>query len=292
MGARFVIEPLPALPPEVGLIPTVRTLGSPFFTEDTSGSDEHWLNGFAWEPESCGDSGTVPICESSYNKTISDARGSLEYIPFAVWAGDKCSAFDYLTRDYPGRAMRQLRACESSQVADELWTGSLSTAEGHDNNYFAKPGVATVLSSSTGFVPTDALACLEQYLQDCSCGTTGMIHTTADVVTAWRAEHLIEKEGKLLRTILGTYVIPDAGYPGTAPENVDDQSGVRWAYASSYVQVHLGSIDVIPGDVSEALQRGHNTIEYRAERPAAAWWDDCCLGAVGVQIDSCLTLGS
>lgn len=293
-GRGVVIPARPATPPSVGLIPTLQALGGGYFTEDDRGADTHWIGGFTWGPEACGDSGTFSICADNTNLVTPNRPSVLSYDPYGVWAGDTCSAMDYrsdMEDEYAARATRQLLACQSKQVAEELWLGTIARRDNNTNLYLRKSG-ATLLSTSAGTGPADALACLEQYLADCGCGGTGMIHATRDVFTQWVEEGLIVVDGKIRRTYLDTIVIPDAGYTGSSPLGTTDSPGVSWAYATDPVMVHLGAIEPLQTKLADAMTRNVNDIEYTVSRAAAAWFDGCCRGAIGVQVPACLTVTS
>lgn len=294
-GRGVPIQARPATPPTVGLLSTLQALGADFYTEDDRGADTHWMGGFTWTPEACGESGTFSICADDTDLVTPSRPADRSFDPFGIWAGDTCSAMSFrndLAGEYESRATRQLIACQSKQVAAEFWLGVIAQRDGNSNAYLRKAGAATVLGATSGVSPADGLACLEIYLADCSCGAEGMIHATRDVVSQWVEEGLIIRDGRLLRTYLNTIVIPDAGYTGSAPIGVQDNPGVSWAYATDPVMVRLGAIEPLQTSLADAMTRDVNDIEYRVSRAAAAWFDGCCLGTIGIQVPACLTVTS
>src|SRR5436309_1402118 len=110
-GPRDVLPAIPAAPPRISLLSAA--------LPDTPASDR-WISGFAWLPENCSGSGILDVCAVT-PKTIPAQQGSLQFDPYTIWAGDKCSPFQFLTRDWKGRALRLLAACEAYQIEHELW---------------------------------------------------------------------------------------------------------------------------------------------------------------------------
>lgn len=233
--------------------------------------------GFAFDPESCGVSGTLDgdSCGSGATKSIPDGRDNVEAWPFGVWSGDKCAPFQ-LTRDWRDRAIRQLDASISYQVARELWTGDEAQAMGAPNRYLASIDGDVLTERPTS--PTDALAVLEQGLGDCAHGARGVIHATRHTATYWEALNLLRREGNMLLTALDTIVIADAGYDGSGQYGEDATDGSQWAYATGMPIVRVGPVFTIPdeGDMAAATNRATNLVEWRAERKAAVSWDGCC----------------
>lgn len=279
-GPRSAVVAPPALPPRVGLYAS-----APVSNE----TGDRWELGFTYLPESCGTGGVADPCDNA-TKTIDANPTTVEFDPFVVWAGDKCSSFGFDAHDFPGRARRLLEACESFQVAHELWTGDLAQAQGFPNAFLASTASDEV--SSSAVTPIIALSCLEQGLAECACGERGMIHATRQIVSIWSQNQMLRREGGLTLTINDTIVVADAGYDGSAPDGSPAADGSIWAYATGMVTVRHGPVDVVPGSFAEALDRSVNTIEFRAERLAAATFDPCCHLAVEIDADLCTIGGS
>lgn len=281
-----VIPSPPMNPPKVGLLASVTPV---------TPADEHWANGISWEPDgSCLGAGTAEVCsDEPSDKIIATSDGSYTYDPFVIWGGDKCSSFGFNARDYQGRARRQLARLESTVLEAELWDGTEARVAGLGNNKWLAHPDSDVLTAGVGVTPIDALACLEQGLAVCGGGSRGMIHATRQVVTHWNNLGMLRREGTLLLTVNDTIVVPGAGYTGSGPSpSVDDDpvaaaDGAIWAYATDVVQVYLGNSTVVPPTVAEAIDRVNNLIEYRAERPAAVFWNYCCHFAVQIDLDVC-----
>jgi hypothetical protein len=108
--------------------------------------------------------------------------------------------------------------------------------------------------------------------------------------------HTVRRHRVLSTLTRGTLIIAGAGYPGTGPAtagHMTPETNHVWAFGTSVVNYRLGKIRTYPDsetmgrDLSEGTNRQSNTVEYRAERKAAAVFDPCCV--VAVYID--LTLG-
>lgn len=284
---RATIPTPPASPPRVGLLPSLRA-------DQVTETGPMRAVGVAYVPEGCGTGGRTDPCDPGTLGAV-DNPTMVEAEPFTVWAASKCSPQprDF---DYQGRARRQLAAIESYEIANELWTGSLTqasaTSDGDPwpNPYFAQPA-ADVLTASGGEVtPMGAiqgLACLEQALGDYLHGQRGMIHCTRQTAIHWDQLGMLRREGPVVLTLLDTIVVPDAGYDGSGPDGSAAADEQIWAYGTGMVGVRLGPVVTVPGNDAEATNRSTNTITYRAERDAAAWFDECALVAAAVAIPLC-----
>lgn len=246
--------------------------------------------GFTFAPESCGDGvGRYDPCDPTEAELPDVSNPAVvSATSFTVKAFDRCSIFDS-DRDR-AKARRLLLACESKQIAEELWTGSLSTAAGWDNRYFASPDADEVTSGAAD--PFTALACLERGLQLCSCGGRGMIHASAELVSLWSERGVLRREGNVILTIHDTIVVTDAGYDGSGPDGSPAADGSVWAYATGLVYTHRGPIQIV-SDPMETVDRATNTQVVWAQRQAAATWGDgCCHLAAQIDIDICTIGGS
>lgn len=296
IGPPEAVQPVPAAPPRVGLIASARK-------GDALRLPDRWNAGFSYEPEAyCGGNGVVDPCNGV--KTFEpDNRDTVTVDPVVLWAGDACNT--YGARDRAGRARRRLEACQSKLLAGELWEGTLAQASANINNkYLASPDANTI--SLTSLSPSDGLACLEQALADCSCSRS-MIHVTNGLMVYLDRDNLITRVGDVFVTANDTLVVADAGYTGTGPEGQAAVTGAVWAYGTDMVNVALDGVVISPktptletegatgrgGDI-EAMGQVEglydNTLTYRAERLAAAWWDGCCHLAIAFDIDVCSDL--
>lgn len=283
LGPSEAVDPVPAAPPRVGLIASARK-------GDALRLPARWNNGFGYEPENyCGANGVVDPCSST--KTFEpDNRDIVTVDPVVLWAGDACNTYAS-ARDRAARARRRLEACQSKLLAGELWEGTQATASSFDNKFLASPDANTV--SDTSLSPSDGLACLEQALAACSCSRS-MIHVTNGLMVYLARDNLVTRVGDVFVTANDTLVVADAGYTGTGPEGQPSVTGAVWAYGTDIVNVALDEVQVFPKTDIEAMGQTDgaydNTLTYRAERLAAAWWDGCCHLAIAFDIDVCSDL--
>lgn len=253
--------------------------------------DGRWVNGFAFDPETCDQATGIPIfCDPpGAEKVAGDNEAIVEYDPWAVLGWDSCSTMQR-GRDREGRARRHLLATEGDQIEAELWDGAVALSEGLPNAYLASPA-ATDLGTAGAVA---ALAELEQALGDCLHGRRGMIHATLTTATIWQSLGLLRTESGLLLTALDTIVVAGSGYSGSAPGPggtgpdpddpipPDDLTAAAFAYATSMIHVRRGEIAVV-GDQTSQINRATNDQTVFVERPVAAYWDGCC--HFGIEVD-------
>lgn len=277
-----------ATPPRTSLVNSA--LDAAAFAAWNPEDEAKRTNGFTFAPESCGRNvRIVDRCEITTLDTPDDNPDVVEVVAYEVRAYDKCSTLTG-ERDREGRVRRLLAACESKQIASELWTGTLAQASSWPNRYLASPEADEVTSGATD--PFTALACLERGLQLCSCGGRGMIHASAEVVTLWSERGVLRREGNTILTIHDTIVVTDAGYDGSSPDGDAATSGSVWAYATGLVYVYRGPVTVY-ADEGSTIDRATNDQVVWAQRPAAATWgDQCCHKAAQLDIDLCTIGGS
>ena len=166
------------------------------------------------------------------------------------------------------------------------------------NNYLTKAHASTVVSVATGGdTPRLALARLEGALAQCPSGLKGAIHMSrkmasvmydylerVDFTAKLDRDDVIEQgygSGQILVTKLGTPVIVGTGYTGTGPDdnaNAATTATTEWMYATGYVDVHLGHIDVVNEDLARSFTVEPNTNDARikALRTAAVHFEPCC----------------
>lgn len=227
---RAAIAPPMAMPPRVGLLPTIAAIQPDTGAGSAESGADRWGAGFAYNPENCGLVGTADPCNPGAWE-VPDNLDEVQGDPFEVWAGDKCSPFQ--PREYQARARRQLRAAASYQIARELWRGDLGATAGWANRPLADPASDVLTDGPTSIV--DALACLEQAMGNCLHGGRGMIHVTRQQAIFMVSHQLVRREGQLLLTPLDTFVVADAGYDGTGPNGEAPAEGSVWCYGTSIV---------------------------------------------------------
>jgi hypothetical protein len=293
MVRAAIPQPQPR-PPALSLLGAALT---PDQLTEVGAVGQRWQNGWAFQPEACTGGWVEDPCDPEPRIT-DDRPGFIEGEPFAVVVPDRCSTKGFLAADYEARARRLLLRKQSKLIAAELWDGDLAAAAGWPNQTLIGaaevPGGAAeppdVLTNGAASA-LGSLACLEQYLAECS-GDRGMIHCTPQLATTWAAlGHVLRREGALLLTALDTIVVPDAGYPGSGPGGTPASTS-QWAYATGMVTVELSPVEITPPTMAEAVDRATNTVEFYAQRLAAVMWDGCCHGAAEVDLPVCLVGGA
>lgn len=309
---RTIAEPFPATPSMHGLIASAYEVsnalvrGDGMFLEaedlglldrlkrsDPDAYDQimrRWeIGGYSITPENCVESSVWdPDCASWVEgKPVlqptdpNDRPGTYNVRPFAIDSVFECNASGFQVVDFRGRVERQLNAGTSKAVEYEFATGTLVP-----ENPNLVTG-ATVLGGGVAFPATQAFALLGQYLSNTSHGGIGMLHAPTIVVDEWLQEFggaAIKEQGDRLRSSnRGDIIVSGAGYPGQGPGGIVPDVGQAWVYATSPVQYRLGEIFVFPEQLSQALDRAKNNIEYRAIRQAAVGFDPCRHAAVLVQ---------
>lgn len=249
--------------------------------------------GFSWRPDSCGDGDVVKATNlcltpfAGFGDPV-DRPDLQSYIPPIVAAGQECSAISGETelRDTVDRARALLERCQTVGVARELWRGDIAKSATPDapNNYLSNATSYDDLTDGTPASVLDAMAMLEEGLAGCSCGGVGMIHATSRLVTYWQHLNLLERspDGRL-STALGTLVVADPGYDGSAADgSVDADGSSSWAYATSMVDVRLGTVATTRNAADIGIVEA-NDFDVFAYRPFAATFDPCC--HLAAQID-------
>ena len=217
----------------------------------------------------------VPISNTTGGASSYGNPTIVQNIPFLVVTEDSCSAFGWSERDFKGRALRWLENATPQALEREFWRGDLAQLKGYPNNWLTN--VNSVVDLTPGTVPsvTRGTQILQDALQQAGFGGQGMIHTQAQT-----APNLLgaRRVGKLLLDVFDNIVVPGVGYDGSAPGGAQPAAGTAWMYATDLVAVRTQKEGtVFPDTFAEAFDWGQNgypnTITFRAERFAAAYWD-------------------
>ena len=266
-------------------------------------------------------SGAIPGANTTGGPGSYGNLPQVGFIPYLIQVEDECSAFDFQVRDYVGRALRLLDNATPAAVETEFWsgiysqntlTGPMYDSAGPSLNAFltqsgtpANGGSTLAAQDLTGSVAnrstsaanlpsvTRGIQILEDYLANTGLGGQGMLHvapeTSPNLLGARRV-------GPLLLSVMDNIIVPGAGYPtsgATGPIGntyATPIAGSAWIYATDLVSVRLDKPVVYPTTAAEAIDRGSmgdpNTIRVRAQRFAAATWDNARLAAVQVQLSS------
>lgn len=273
-----VVEPaVPAAPPRFGLEASARLVNTA----------DRWEDGVKWQPEACGAGGAILLdgaCVTLDEVAGDDVPGEETSSPFLVYAGEVCSTFGWRSRDWLGRARRQLVATRSYRIAAELWAGALGTTGLH----LTDP-TSDALTTSP-LEPLEALAVIEAGLAYYLKGRQGMVHVTPQVLTHLVGANVARLEGITFMSPSGHLIVGDAGYPGTGPTNRNANFATQWAYGTAVVALRLGTIVTNPGDpttdpgIALALTRATNDVEVVAEQTVLYQVDACAHVAAEIAV--------
>lgn len=289
MAHRDTVESIKARPPVYGLLQAVPGL--------VDGGETRWAWGFNFEPETCAAGGAVNLdCHGDTEQLTATARPPVvDGDPFVVWSADRCSALGNLgtrSAEFAARALRSLQASQSFVVAHELWTGTIAKANALANEWLTSPASDVLSPTGVAMTPVGALACLEQGLGNCGMGRRGLIHVSPQLLTHLVADFAVRLQGDLWLTPTGNIVVADAGYDGSAPDNLEPTAtgASQWAYATSMMRIRLSPPLTIPDGTAisaESLNKLNNTVVVYAERLAGIEWDACCHLAAEVNLPRC-----
>ncbi len=202
------------------------------------------------------------------------------FAAFSLYLPISCSSITAASAGFADRARLAFQAKESYGVAHEFARGTAEPLNPHltDLN-------ATLLNSGTIVTPDVGLSFLEDAIG--ATGTQGLIHLTPATAASMNGSGgygLDLTAGQLLTTANGTPVAIDGGYIGAKPEAVGGgavAAGTAWAFATGPVQIYRNpNADLIPDDISEAMDREDNFVTYRAERDYLVTWDTTLQAAV------------
>jgi hypothetical protein len=287
VGPEFAIDgPLPVKPRYTLVDATLITDPSPAVAEDVR--SERWANGIAVHgyPQERGTGWGVCSDASPNEKDTQEFPIPLpEFGPLTVYLTETCSSpYIRTPEDFKARALAAFAAVESGAVAREFELGEFVPGNPHlgDANL-------DVLNGGAATSVADGIAYLESAIAETHRqGTIHMPSSVASALSSRDGGNALHAEGGKLYTINGTLVIPDFGYTGAAPEGQTAVSGSEtWIYATGPVEtLRTAQPIVIPEDISQALDRLNNTVEYRAERYYIPFWDTAL--QAGVLVDRCL----
>lgn len=264
-------------------------------------ADSLWVNGFAFETETCNYTASLmPICDPGQNDVVAfESHGPRSYrvSPFGIKVVDECLTVGWDLDDRKARIFRQLESINQKVIEKELWDGTYTGAltPGHLDSGGGSPRWiasedATVLATGGAVSPKLGLALLEKALGECGSGVQGVIHVPRDVlVLVGGPEAEPDDDDALRMKMTGTKLVGGVGYSGSGPtDNGERTDPLRpWIYATGEVAVHLGAPELLTPTLNDAVNTRTNVTQWVAMQPAAAYWDGCCHFAV--QID--LTLG-
>lgn len=268
------VPPLPHSPVRRGLLVAA--------TELTDAGDR-WVGGFKYDPYTCEAVDPLPLnCTPlDDDKPLPDQSPHVEYSPFLVFGGDRCSSLDR-GRDRGALARANLAATESWQAEREYWAG-VASATADDPNPFITDGTADEVTTAAGSILT-AVSLIEQALAECLHGQRGSLLVPPAVVPVLDAAGLTRVDGALLLTANDNVVISGGGFDGRDPDgNAVDLADVAWIYATGWTYFRRGPVTPV-GDEASNVDRSTNTITTVVERAMAVMAAGCCKLAAEVDM--------
>lgn len=205
------VDPVRAAEPNA-----VNLLASAVRPGDAAGD---WMEGMAWRSELCPTyQGYNPCTELDEGPQDSD-DGLVYHVPVAYRVTDECTllsgAFD------EDRVVRLANSVASYVVAQELWTGALTSLDPYDLpngggtdqvNHFLTDGNAVVITAPAAGGILAALAELEEQTRQVTRGQQVFLHLPIGMIN--QVAQNLRRIGNELRTATDGIVIADAGYSG------------------------------------------------------------------------------
>lgn len=280
----FVLAPTPPLlPPRVSLLTSADLVSGP----------DRWEGGHSYNPETCEYAHLDTICPTpdAYGMAASDCD-PVEINPFFIYAIDKSSTFNRKTRDFYGRASRNLLASEAFLIEQEFMSNTL----GLPNPYVLDPANTFTVTTTGPLAPWHALAQVEQAASQMFLGERVMIHVRPHILIELAAATLIRREGNLWLTPMDSIVVPGRGYPGTGPNGEPVTDGSEWMYATGRVEIRRGPIVMLPEQIEltpenpngvpqSAINRQTNDIAIAAQRTVSVSFNTHC-GIIAAEVDN------
>lgn len=271
VGMPVVIDgPLPQ-PPPYSLLSVAQIIDD---------SDPHWMMGgqvYGYPPDV---PSTFDPCSTGTfrEKEEGEAPPLPLFGPFTAYLPITCTSRGINPATFADRARLAFQAVESYAVELELSQGIANPLRP-----FLADGNADVLVGGAAVAPGVGLSYLENAIGE--TGKAGLIHATPAVGAAWTTtaggNGIETRGGRAVTTGNGTPVAVGGGYIGATPEGeAAAGAGQSWVYATGPVQVRRSDVIVVPGSLSEALDRGQNIVTYRAERHYLVDWDTQLQAAV------------
>lgn len=233
-------------------------------------TDERWLGGVtaARYILARGDVTGDPCVLSSVAPFSADripGPNDLDYAAFGVALGGQCAPAGMDWADFKRRLQVSLEASDGVVVESQFQY----PANGFD------PSLASDATVITGGGLALAVANLEQKFADVH-GSLGVLHISPKyaVMLAARGGVTLVQKGNGWVTVNGTPVVIGGGYTGKAPNGqTANDSTHEYAYITGPVQVRRSSTQILPGAISEALDRDDNTVTAYAVRYYSLLWD-------------------
>jgi len=244
-----IAQPLPLAPPRLSLLNSIPVHEGA--DADARIAGQPWRdNAITWIPEPCKPTGVfAPECGATVNINPGTSTvGAIQHAqPFGVYAAESCTNAGSAGVDVQERATRSLGLGEAALVEKELWTGTLSAAQGYNNKRLNDNSV-TQLNTGTATDPVRALGDLEYAIAGARSGGRCLIHCNRITVQYWIRYNLVYRSGNVLLTIgTDSIVVAGEGYDGSAPGGtaMPGTHASAWAYATGPIEAFRSTVDLV-----------------------------------------------
>lgn len=224
------------------------------------------INGYPGGPPAAHD----PCSDGTYRLKGAEEGQPRTYAgSFTVVVGASCTASSVgSTLDYYSNRLRLWFEAIEAETVERVFADGLAGA--NLGAYLGDPNMEN-LGTAT---PVEALALLEKEI---SLNGSGMIHAAPATATYWVSQYLIERQAEggvaQMRTRLGTLVAVGAGYNEVVPDGfANPASDQEWAFASGFVEIRRGEIEILSSQYAQSLDRSDNTVTLYAERDYLITW--------------------
>lgn len=205
------------------------------------------------------------------------------YYPFDIEASMTSSTMGRRPEALYEAAANALDLVAQKAIESEFWHGTIAKTltKDNDNRYLSQELALDVTpTAGTAVKVRYGQALLEEALAETPLSAVGTIHAPKLIASVLQTAN----DNGALRTNLGTYVVAGSGYSHIGPDGVLAPTGRAWMYATGPITVHLGSINVVPEKMNQAIDTATNTVTYYVNRPAAVTWSTTHLYAVLVDL--------
>lgn len=195
---------------------------------------------------------------------------------FAAYGGVVCKAIGLDQAEMERQVERVFQAGESTAVERAL----METRFRADTDPANRWGAPVDLTPAGGAVkPEEGVAILEGYAASEYVGAP-TLHLPVSITSIIASKSMVEKDGRVLRTKLGSKIAAGAGYdyPNYGPAGTEAAAGEEWLYATGEVVVTRG-----PAIVRQVMAHDTNEVFVLAERGYIAAVD-CFTAAVRVTV--------
>ena len=191
-------------------------------------------------------------------KTFDDGPDTITGTPFVVRSSLTCGAVGLTEQLLRQRLVNRLRAGEQAAVENIFSAAAVGQSPG-------LPGASVVTPDCTDIVGT--VGALEEALYS-TYGLIGVLHVPFLAASFMKDHHLVEKDGRIWRTVLGTAVsIGNYNNSSPADPQVPAAAGAAWIYITGSVAIwRTPDSQVFTTSMAQALNRTTNQVLGQAER--------------------------